>query len=127
VIGPGAFTNFALKKPFNRHRPHEIQRYDKNSELAFVKVFNIGKNDSSNSFTSGHAGAAFFFLVPWFIGRLRSKYGWKILLPALFWGGFVSTIRILQGNHFFSDCLGSLVVVYLTGLLLSHVCRVYST
>ena len=120
VIGPGLINNLVLKPIFNRPRPHEIQRYNETNDQQFVKVLLASSTEGKNSFPSGHAGSGFFFLAIWFIGRIRQKYGWKVFVPAFLWGGAVSVFRILEGQHFFSDCLSSLCVVYFTSFFICH-------
>ena len=127
ITGPGIINNFILKPAFDRPRPHEIHRYNDSNNQQFVKVLVISSTQGKDSFPSGHAGSGFFFIAPWFIGRIRQKYGWKIFLPAFLWGGAVSVFRILEGQHFFSDCLGSLCVVYFTALFLSQVMGLFKS
>lgn len=125
ILGPGIVNNFILKPAFNRPRPYEVKRYDSSSTKIFVKVLVIVTDQNGKSFPSGHAGSAFFLIAPWFIRRIREKYGWMVFLLALLWGGAVSVFRILQGKHFFSDCLGSLCVVYFVAFFLSVTMRLY--
>ncbi|MCM8537066.1 MAG: phosphatase PAP2 family protein [Lentisphaeraceae bacterium] len=86
---------------------------------------NRGADPADRSFPSGHAGAAFFLLAPWFIRRVREQFGWKVFALPFLWGGAVSVVRILQGQHFFSDCLASLFVVYFTSFFLSYLLRLH--
>ncbi|MCH2206542.1 MAG: phosphatase PAP2 family protein [Lentisphaerales bacterium] len=125
LVGPGIVNNFILKPAFNRPRPNEINRYNSQSQKNFTKVLVPAPGKNEKSFPSGHAGSGFFFLALWFIRRIRKKYAWKVFLPAFLWGGAVSTFRVLEGQHFFSDCLGSLCVVYFVSLFLSNYFGLY--
>ncbi|MCM8532363.1 MAG: phosphatase PAP2 family protein [Lentisphaeraceae bacterium] len=125
AVGPGFLNNFVLKPFFQRPRPVAIQQYNKASEKTFVKALSRGADSADKSFPSGHAGAAFFLLAPWFIRRVRERFAWKAFTLAFLWGGAVSVVRILEGRHFFSDCLASLFVVYFTSFFLSYLLRLH--
>lgn len=119
VIGPGLLNNFIFKPFFQRPRPVQIERYNESATTKFTPALTIGKNENDTSFPSGHSGAAFFFIFPWFCLRFRKKYGIRLIIPGLIFGIMTGSVRILEGRHFLSDVTASLAVVYLTGTLLS--------
>lgn len=119
AIGPGFLNNFIFKPLFQRPRPVEIQRYNSQSHLSFTPALSIGKSSGGTSFPSGHSGAAFFFIFPWFCLRFRRKYGIRLLVPGLIFGAMTGAVRVLEGRHFISDVIASLCVVYLSATVLS--------
>lgn len=120
AIGPGLVNNFFLKPFFKRPRPVQIERYTEAAPSKFVPALSRGSINSHTSFPSGHSGAAFFFIFPWFCLRFRERYGIRLIIPGLVFGIMTGSIRILEGRHFASDVLASLAVVYLTGTVLSY-------
>ncbi len=120
LIGPGLSSNLIFKPFFKRPRPVQITRYSIEKAANFVPPLNRGTNKEDTSFPSGHAGAAFFFIFPWFCPELRKKYGILILTPGFLYGLSTGAIRILQGRHFSSDIIASLGVVYLSATVLSY-------
>lgn len=120
ITGPGLINNFLLKPFFQRPRPVQIERYNESSQIKFVPALSIGKVESHTSFPSGHSGAAFFFIFPWFCLRFRKEFGIRLIIPGLIFGVMTGSVRILEGRHFASDVLASLAVVYITGTILSY-------
>lgn len=119
VLGPGLLNNFVCKPFFKRARPLQIERFDSSSKNKFIPALSRGSKKEWSSFPSGHAAAAFFFIFPWFWLPLRTKYGWRLFIPGFIFGVSVGSVRILQGQHFLSDIVASLALVYLTGLVLA--------
>ena len=120
-LGPGIINNLILKPYFQRPRPVEIEQFSKRSDVDFVPLFQRGNSPEFSSFPSGHCGAAFFLIFPWFCLPLRKKYGMKLFIPGFIFGSIIALIRIIQGKHFFSDTVASFAVVYFCGLLLASV------
>lgn len=120
VTGPGMVNNFLLKPFFKRPRPVQIERYTEKAPSTFVPALSRGEINTHTSFPSGHSGAAFFFIFPWFCLRFRKKYGIRLIIPGIVFGIMTGSVRILEGRHFASDVLASLTVVYLTGTVLSY-------
>ena len=120
LIGPGLLNNFIFKPLFKRPRPVQIERYNKESQVNFKPALSIGTVKSHTSFPSGHSGAAFFFIFPWFCLRFRKKYGIRLIIPGLIFGIMTGSVRVLEGRHFLSDVIASLTVVYITGIILSY-------
>ena len=118
-IGPGLLNNFIFKPFFQRSRPVEINRYNPENQLKFSPPLSIGKDKNGTSFPSGHSGAAFFFIFPWFCLRFRSKYGIRLIIPGLVFGIMTGAVRVLEGRHFLSDVIASLCIVYLSATVLS--------
>jgi len=119
ALGPGFLNNFIFKPLFQRSRPVEIQRYNPESEFKFTPPLSIGDNKNGTSFPSGHSGAAFFFIFPWFCLRFRKKYGIRLIIPGFIFGAMTGAVRVLEGRHYLSDVIASLCVVYLSATVIS--------
>ena len=120
AVGPGFMNNFIFKPYFKRPRPFQIERYNDQNNYKYTPPLVQGTNRKHTSFPSGHARAAFFFIFPWFCLRYRREYGIRLIIPGFIFGLITGSIRIMEGNHFFSDIMASLAVVYLTGTVLSY-------
>lgn len=111
LLGPGLLVNEMLKNNSGRARPAQVEQFggDRQFTPAFVLADQCQRNCA---FVSGHSAMGFFFIaLAW---ALRDRRWWLI-------GGLIGTVvglgRIVQGAHFLSDVLFSLVVVALTALL----------
>ncbi|MBQ7880285.1 MAG: phosphatase PAP2 family protein [Clostridia bacterium] len=95
------FTNIILKNAIGRARPFE------NVSSDFYKWWlDAGANfESGHSFPSGHTTATTAFAVAIFL-TTNKKYSWPILLLPI----AMASSRIYLMVHYFTDCLGGLVV-----------------
>ena len=119
VVGPGLINNYLLKPYFKRPRPVEINHFNKEVNTKFIEVLQHGTEGKYTSFPSGHCGAAFSLMFPWFCIRHRKKHGFLLIVPGFAFGSLVALVRIMQGRHFLSDTIAAFAVVYLSGLLLA--------
>lgn len=124
IIGPGLLVNSVFKEHWGRPRPREVVQLG--GEKLFKEPWQAQFGVKGRSFPSGHSSAAFYLIAPFFIYR-RSKPGLacKWLAGGIVFGCFMSYARIAQGGHFLSDCLWSLGMVWLTGLVLAEVMKIY--
>lgn len=101
-----------IKKTVGRPRPRNTTEFG--GEKAFCPFYIIGTTNG-NSFLSGHAASGFYPLVLVPVGRrLGNRYlVYGGLAAGFFLGGLLSLARMAQGAHFFTDCLGSLLLVWL--------------
>jgi len=119
VLGPGLLVNTVFKEGWGRPRPRDIVEFG--GKKPFLHPWEKGIRGEGRSFPSGHASAAFFLIAPYFIyRRLRPSLANGWLAGGVFFGTIMSIARITQGAHFLSDTLWAFGMVYLMGLLLSH-------
>lgn len=118
AIGPGLLVNTVLKDHWGRPRPREVTMFGGNKP--FLHPWQPGVSGQGRSFPSGHASAAFFLCVPYFVYRRRRPAlasAW--LAGGTLFGAAMSAARIVQGGHFLSDTLWAFGVVWLTALVLA--------
>lgn len=123
VVGPALLIHGILKEQWGRPRPRQIVEFGGTEQYRpfYVPELSVLR-PRGKSFPSGHAamGFCFFALIP--VGRLLkrpwlSKLG---LFLALILGGALGLARIAQGGHFFSDIVGSAVLMWGTVLFLDR-------
>lgn len=117
LIGPVLIVNSVMKEFSGRARPREVVQFggEKNFTPAFVIANQCNRNCS---FVSGHSSAGFYFVSLALILK-----GWRrraVFWSAIFSGGVIGLVRIIQGGHFLSDVVFSFVFVYLSSLLLHY-------
>ena len=106
-VAPGLIVNSMLKEHMGRARPVDIVQFGGTKE--FTPAF-IPSNQEGNSFSSGHAAAA-FSLVGFALLAKRRKKTWMTL--ALAYGVAVIIARMGAGGHFLSDNVTSFFIVYI--------------
>ena len=106
-VAPGLIVNSMLKEHMGRARPVDIVQFGGSKE--FTPAF-IPSNQKGNSFSSGHAAAA-FSLVGFALLAKRRKKTWMTL--ALAYGVAVIIARMGAGGHFLSDNVTSFFIVYI--------------
>jgi lipid A 4'-phosphatase len=107
-----------IKSIVGRPRPRNVTEF--NGEHAF-RPFYFGER-SGKSFPSGHAASGFYFLALVPVGR-RLGNSYIVYTGAalgIILGGLLSWTRMAQGGHFFTDCLGSLLLVWVVANLLDY-------
>lgn len=112
IIGSGLIVNVILKDNFGRARPSKVTYFGGENKFTPPAVI-ANQCDRNCSFTCGHCSFAFGFIAFYYI--YRRKF---ILYFALTYGVLVSSARIVQGGHFFSDALSSFFIMLITANLL---------
>lgn len=106
ILGVGLIVNWGFKDEWDRARPESIIEFGGDKE--FTPAFVISDQCETNcSFVCGHSSFGYFFLAFWFLYKKR----W-ILYSSLGYGTILGIGRIIQGKHFLSDVIFSLVFVY---------------
>lgn len=112
VIGGGILVNGALKPYWGRPRPNQIRELG--GKYGYRQVYSPGIPGKGKSFPCGHCTMGYIFATLFFFRR-------KAPLVAAAGGGFglvygsvIAAARMVQGAHFFTDCLWSLGVIWLT-------------
>lgn len=122
-IGAGLLINTVLKDHWGRPRPKQVEEFG--GTLAFRPFWKpnfLEKNEPAKSFPSGHAAMGFYFISLAIVFQRQRNKTLTILsfLLALSLGILLSTVRILQGGHFFSDTLFSLFIIWGVARLFDH-------
>lgn len=118
AIGSGLIVNAGLKEFWGRPRPRQISEFG--GTYSFLPVLVPGIPGQGNSFPSGHASMAFYWMSPFFILRYRWPWIARFFLGlGLGYGILMGTARMVQGGHFASDVLWAWVIMYFTSLCLS--------
>lgn len=118
VIGVGLVVHEALKNQVGRPRPHQIQPMG--GHAPFVPALQISTHcDRNCSFVSGHAaiGYALMVLGLWSTPSVRRRW-WLAGFAA---GSLIGLIRMLQGGHFLSDVLFSMLAIWGSSLMIRMV------
>jgi lipid A 4'-phosphatase len=118
AIGSGLIVNAILKENWGRARPIEVQHYG--GTKTFTPAF-VLSDQKGNSFSSGHASAAFVFMAFAMLATQRRQF-WMGL--ALGYGFLVGLARIVAGGHFFSDTLVSFFIIYITAIVLHSILKI---
>ncbi len=119
AVGPGLLVNLTLKPTVGRPRPREVTQFG--GELAYVPVgkaaIGAGRSasGSNSSFPSGHASMGFYLMAPAaLLYRKHRRAALAFLIGGAAFGGLIGVARVIQGAHFASDVIGSLLFVYLS-------------
>ncbi len=118
LLGPGLLVNSVFKEHYGRPRPRQIAQFGQ--EKQFTKAW-VYSSQGGHSFPSGHAAIGFYFISLFYIFKKNQKKiaNW-CFCGGIAYGLMMSIARIVQGAHFFSDCLWSFAMVWLTCELASH-------
>ena len=124
ALGPGLMVNTVFKDHWGRPRPSQLQVFGGAEKMPYHQVWERGESGQGHSFPSGHASAAFYLIVPYFVLRRRARgYALLALAGGIGYGLFMGVARMAQGGHFPSDVLWAGGMVYLVGMALSHLLR----
>jgi lipid A 4'-phosphatase len=113
VIGPGLVVHTVFKDQWGRPRPSQIAEFGGTGHYVRPGVLSTQCRKNC-SFVSGHAASGYFLIAGGLLWPARRKR-WTIAGIVL--GSAIGAVRIIQGGHFFSDVVGSLVVVWTTVLI----------
>ena len=120
ALGPGLLVNTVFKGHWGRERPHEMTRFG--GSKAYQQPWDRGETGSGRSFPSGHAAAAFYLAMPYFVLRQRKpRVAIWVYSGGMLYSILMGIARIVQGGHFVSDILWAWGVVHLTAVTLSYV------
>lgn len=121
-LASGLVINVGFKSCWGRPRPKQVLSYG--GKEAYLPVYQPSWQRTSplKSFPSGHASMGFYFLgLARAAQRDRRKPLSLILLGiGLTLGSLLAYARLAQGGHFFSDILGSLLIVWFCSLGLEY-------
>jgi lipid A 4'-phosphatase len=124
ALGPGLLVNATFKDHWGRPRPREIKEFGGNHQ--FLHAWQMG-DSGGKSFPCGHCSMAFYFMVPYLFFRNRKKrVAMGFLLFGLMYGLLVGIARMVAGAHFASDVVWSAGMVWLSGLIIHYLFRVYN-
>lgn len=112
VLGPGLLAHNGLKDHWGRPRPNAVAEFGGAGH--YVAPWQYSEQCARNcSFVSGHAAAGTLLMG----GALlwpRRRRAW--LCAGAMGGALIGAVRIVQGAHFFSDVLGSILLTALVVL-----------
>lgn len=111
----------ALKFTMERPRPYSIVQFAGTEQFVPVLKFNqLGKENvppSNRSFPSGHTACAFAVIALAAVAH-RRRVRLAIFCAGFTFAGVTGLMRILEGNHYLSDVLGSMGIVGAVMILL---------
>jgi len=112
LLGPGLIVNSIFKENYGRPRPRQIVQFG--GERQFTKAW-VYSDQGGHSFPSGHSSIGFYFISLFYIFKKNKKKiaNW-CFAAGVGYGVMMSLARIVQGAHFFSDCLWAFGMVWLT-------------
>jgi MYXO-CTERM domain-containing protein len=115
ILGIGMVVHVFLKEGMGRPRPRDVQIFQ--GTTAYVPVFLPSQFCQKNcSFVSGHAAVGFALMSVGLLGVRRRRQFW--FLTGLFAGSMIGLVRIMQGGHFLSDVVFSLLSIWAVHLLI---------
>ncbi len=120
ILFEGLVVHNLLKNQWGRPRPKQVIEFGGDQPFRPFYSPNFHATERARSFPCGHCGMGFYFMsLAWLGWKKRSKpLLWSGVALAVGLGFLLSWTRIAQGGHFFSDILGSLLVLWY-GVLLS--------
>ncbi|MBW1988287.1 MAG: phosphatase PAP2 family protein [Deltaproteobacteria bacterium] len=112
IIGAGVLVNGVLKPWWGRPRPVEVEQFG--GHWQYQPPLSPGKMGKGHSFACGHATMGFVFFAVVFWWRKSRKAALAGVAATVMLGGLLSAARLVQGAHFFTDCLWSAGLMFLT-------------
>jgi len=123
ALGPGLLVHTVLKDHWGRPRPSQIIEFGGNGH--YVRPGAISTQCSKNcSFVSGHAASGYGLIA---LGLLWPTMRRRWTVIGIIAGTAIGAVRIIQGGHFASDVIGSLIVVWATVLWVEQLARTRHT
>lgn len=127
VIGSGIIVNATLKELWGRPRPKQVVEFGGSHPFRPFYSPSLGYfGEATKSFPSGHASLGFLFFSLALAGYIekKEKIMWTGIVLTAILGPLLAYTRVAQGGHFFSDVLGSAVVMWVSSY---WICRwIYS-
>jgi membrane-associated phospholipid phosphatase len=116
ALGPGLLVNGVLKKTWDRPRPRNVVEFSPSRQpdpvrgpYEYREWWQPGPLVGNASFPSGHVAIACSTASLLFIMRRRRRW-WATVAGVGLYTGVVASDRILDGAHFLSDVLWSVVL-----------------
>ena len=109
IMGPGLVVNSLFKDQWGRARPHQVEQFG--GEKQFTPPILIADQCERNcSFVSGDPSVGFYFLA-----FALAFPAWRLFFLCLTFGlgGLFGVTRIVQGAHFFTDVVFSMLFTFL--------------
>lgn len=124
VVGAGLLTNTLFKECWGRPRPKQIVEFG--GKHIYRPVWNPNFNldrPSQKSFPSGHVAMGFYFLSLCLIGRRYKNLilFWIGVFLTLLLGGGLMVARVVQGGHFVSDVVASILLMWFVALYVDKI------
>ena len=112
LLGPGLLVNSIFKENYGRPRPRQIVQFG--GEKKFTKAW-VYSSQGGHSFPSGHSSIGFYLISLFYIFKKNKKRvaNW-CFAAGVAYGMMMSVGRIVQGAHFFSDCIWAFGMVWIT-------------
>ncbi|MBU2488654.1 MAG: phosphatase PAP2 family protein, partial [Proteobacteria bacterium] len=118
ILGAGVLVNGVLKPYWGRPRPAEISQFG--GQWEYRGPLSPGIPGKGQSFPCGHCTMGFVFVSLGFAWRRNKKLAAAGVGLGVVLGGMLSAARIIQGAHFFTDCLWSGGVILVTAQVLYY-------
>lgn len=128
ALGAGLIIHEGFKNHWGRPRPRQIKEFGGKQEFRPYYQPNFFKQiEPSKSFPCGHCTSGFMFFSLALLGVIYRSRPLFWLGSILAWGLgiFLGMTRIIQGGHFLSDVLASLLIMWITLWTLS--CLLFKT
>lgn len=118
VFGVGLLVHEGLKNQVGRPRP--IQTDTMGGYAPFVPALHVSRYcDRNCSFVSGHAAISFCLLALGMWSAPATRRRWWMLSAMV--GASIGLVRIVQGGHFLSDVVFSMLFIWGTSLLIRQI------
>lgn len=119
AVGAGLLINGIFKEYWGRPRPKQVEEFGGTKTFRpFYSPDFAQKPPPSKSFPCGHCAMGFYFFALALVGnRLHNRNLFLSgMVLALVLGILLSLTRIMQGGHFVSDTLFSMLIMWYTAL-----------
>ena len=106
ILGTGVVVNSIFKNLWGRARPNDTIQFN-GDEPFTIPWLNVDYCDTNCSFVSGDVS---FFTLSLAVLIIFNKQSWNTY--AYIGIGLISLLRIMEGDHFFSDTIMSFIITY---------------